>query len=117
MSVKSEQLLEELLEEVRAIRSAVEGNAVEGEDMIDLTSPMSVLEGLQGGVYTLTWNTSNGQKTMEVTLDEDVVPDQVALNEALCHNTGSDFFKVWSPDRGGWRSFYVADIVDLVPVE
>jgi hypothetical protein len=115
----------DLTSEVHALKDLIEENGVQvtesscelGDDEFDPTDSDSLVEALQLGVYELTWNSANGQKTMEVTLDADEVDDQLALSEALSENAGSDYIKVWSPDRDGWRSFWISDLVDIVPVE
>lgn len=129
MSKTVNEKLDELLEEVQELKEMLEEHmegheAVEAvevlelaDDEFDCTDSESLVEALALGVYTLTWNSANGQKTMEVTLDEDEIDDKSALSEALFENAGSEYIKVWSPDRDGWRSFWITDIVDIVPVE
>ncbi len=119
-------MLEQLLDEVQELKCMLSDH-VEGHELVeeieladdefDSTDPDSIVEALQLGVYELTWNSSSGLKTMQITLDPDEVDDEDALTEALSENSGNEYLKVWSPDRGSWRSFWVSDIVDIVPVE
>jgi hypothetical protein len=116
--------LDELLEGVQEIKdmlaccgACVEEGVELADDEFDPTDSDSLVEALQIGVYELTWNSASGVKIMKVTLDVDEVDDELALEEALVENSGNDYIKVWSPDRDGWRSFWITDIVDIVPVE
>jgi len=131
MSKRLEEMVQELLDEVQEMKSMLvdhvdshqEVTMVEEEiladDEFDLEDADSINEALQSGVYALVWNSTSGEKSMDVTLDSDEVPaeEHDMLEESIFQNGSNNLLKVWSPDRNGWRSFYVADIVSMNPVE
>lgn len=67
---------------------------------------------LSNGVYSVTWNSREGRKTMEVTLNEKYIPSTSILSTSGQNQTsnGAEVVRAYSIDRGGWRSFNINDV-------
>ena len=94
---------------------ANETNIIE-ENIEDIEEKIKLRNTLQKGVHTVTWNSSAGEKTMQVTLDKDYIPadKQVFANKPKTQGEkGSQVIAAYSLDRDGWRSFNVNSVISI----
>ena len=86
----------------------------------DTSEKRRVQKLLSKGVYSVTWNSQAGVKTMEVTLSDKHIPGTALLTESdlLLNQTqkGAETVRAYSLDRQGWRSFNVNKIVTMTKV-
>lgn len=74
------------------------------------------LEKLKSGVWLVQFTKVDGTPSvMEVTLDPSIIPVTEQLTEGKGRPEQPHLISAYSPDRGGWRSFTVANVTDFQP--
>lgn len=83
----------------------------------DITKKRGRRKLVSHGVWCLEWWSKEGRKTMEITLDPHHIPlsESIKIYHRPKHQSqrGASVLRVWSVDRGGWRSFNVNDEISL----
>lgn len=66
-----------------------------------------IVENLKSGICKVIFTKNNGEdRVMSCTLNEEILPEQVALEELTNTRKGNpDVLAVWDTDIGAWRSF------------
>lgn len=86
----------------------------------DTSQKRKISKTLEKGIHEVVWNSHNGTKTMQVTLDDKHIPGSLLLSESgvLFNQThrGAETVRAYSVDRQGWRSFNVKDVVSITKV-
>ena len=74
---------------------------------------------LSQGVYNITFTKVNGEtREMPCTLNADMLPPQKVVEdkEKTERKINTENLSVWCPDKNGWRSFKLANVVEIAPL-
>ena len=75
---------------------------------------------LSEGVCTVTFTKVNGEtREMPCTLKADILPPQKVVEdeEKTERKTNTENLSVWCTDKDGWRSFKLANVVEVAPIQ
>jgi len=73
---------------------------------------------LTEGVYTVTFNKVNGEtRAMPCTLKSDLLPAQQFVGDKPERKENVENLSVWCTDKDGWRSFKLANVVEIAPIQ
>ena len=74
---------------------------------------------LSEGVYKITFTKVNGEtREMPCTLNADILPSQKVTEdkEKTERKINTENLSVWCTDKNGWRSFKLANVVEIAPL-
>jgi hypothetical protein len=74
---------------------------------------------LSEGVYKITFTKVNGEtREMPCTLNADMLPSQTVTEdkEKTERKINTENLSVWCTDKNGWRSFKLANVVEIAPL-
>lgn len=74
---------------------------------------------LSQGVYNITFTKVNGEtREMPCTLNADMLPPQKVVEdkEKTERKINTENLSVWCTDKSGWRSFKLANVVEIAPL-
>jgi len=75
---------------------------------------------LSEGVYTVTFTKVNGEtREMPCTLKADLLPPQKVVEdeEKTERKINTENLSAWCTDKDGWRSFKLANVVEVAPIQ
>ena len=75
---------------------------------------------LSEGVYRVTFTKINGEtREMPCTLNTDMLPPQKVVEdeEKTERKTNTENLSVWCTNKNGWRSFKLANVVEVAPIQ
>lgn len=74
---------------------------------------------LTEGVYRITFTKVNGEtREMPCTLKEDILPvPNPTVDPKPERKINTENLSVWCTDKDGWRSFKLANVVEIAPIQ
>lgn len=73
---------------------------------------------LTEGVCTVTFTKVNGEtREMPCTLKADMLPVQKVVEDKPERKENVENLSVWCTDKDGWRSFKLANVVEIAPIQ
>ena len=73
---------------------------------------------LHEGVCKVTFTKVNGDtREMPCTLKADMLPPQKVVEDKAERKENTENLSVWCTDKDGWRSFKLANVVEIAPIQ